>query len=181
MRRHRPCDLEETPVAKTPRLTDDGSDESDLSFLDASSDSLASSDSFLSSLTDSYSEEEETDELRQPLYAGANINALQSCVAMLQYKFRYSLSKKAFEELVSLIALHLPQDVQLKQSITTIRKHIDELFNDVAAKKHCDCTTCSQLLGDGEKCSDCVDAKVGTFLQVPLEPQLKRRLEGQEL
>ena len=67
---------------------------SDLSLLDGSSDSLALSNFFLSSLTDSCSEEEETDELHQPLYAGVDISAPQSSVAMLQYKFRYSLSKK---------------------------------------------------------------------------------------
>ena len=108
------------PLEKIPRINCEGSDDclsSELSFLDSSDsntqshvsmdtslDSLFSVSS--SSMSSSYDEAEssfsEEDELEQPLYVGVQLTALQSCICMMQYKFRHSLSKKAFVELIDL-------------------------------------------------------------------------------
>ena len=137
------------PLVKVPHLEAENEVycESDLSFLESTSASCSSSRSSLSSFSSaSVNRHPEVDELSQPMYTGASITVLQSCIIMMQYKFRHSLSKKAFSELVELVALHLPQDLQLTRSIRAIRKQMNELFQDVAAKKHYYCGCCSKML-----------------------------------
>ena len=89
----------------------DSSTSSDLSSLSAPTSLLFST---LSESYDSFTESHETeeiDELGRPLYNGAEMTALQSCILMLQFKYRFSLSKRAFAELIDLIALHLPNTI----------------------------------------------------------------------
>ena len=99
------------PLEKIPRINCEGSDDrlsSEFSFLDSSNSntqSYVSMDTSLdslfsvtsSSIGSSYDEAESSfseDELEQALYVGAQLTVLQSCICMMQYKFRHSLSKK---------------------------------------------------------------------------------------
>ena len=108
------------PLEKIPRINCEGSDDclsSELSFLDSSDSNTQSNVSMdtsldslssvtLSGMSSSYDDAEssfsEEDELEQPLYVGVQLTALQSCICMMQYKFRHPLSKKAFVELIDL-------------------------------------------------------------------------------
>ena len=158
--------------------------ESDLLFLNSSSSSVSSDCSFLSTSVEEVDDmfEAEADELAQRLYAGAELTVLQSYIVMMQYKLRHSLSKKAFSKLIDLVALHLPKDAKLTQSLNAIRKRVDNLFQDVAPVKHYYCDWCSKLLGERNHCSNptctCANAKTCSLLEVPLIPQLKKRLQG---
>ena len=90
--------------------------------------------------------------------------------------------EKAFVELIDLIILHLTQDIQMSRSMKTIRKHIDKMFEDVAVQKHHYCGWCTKLLGDDDTCSNlaCAGHSMQSFLQIPLVPQLQRRLQGKQ-
>ena len=139
MRRHWLCDLVETPVAKTSHLADDkGNKVRSISF--RCKQWLTSFVKFFLVFID-----------RQLLRGRRDRWAASTIVCWSWYQCSPELCsyaaiqiqiltvKEAFEELVILIALHLPQDASILTSCSLM-----------AAKKHYYCTTCSQLLGYGE-------------------------------
>ena len=136
----------------------------------------SSSDSELQELDDV---EHDGSELT-PLYDGARISVIDSYILMLQYALKHSLTKKAFEELIKLISVHLPTDTNMPKSIYQLKNFFMQIFPEVVATPYQYCKVCHELLTDMRKiCSSgCQSAKIGEFIYVPVGPQLKIKLQG---
>jgi len=52
-----------------------------------------------------------------PLYSGARLSTIESCILILQYSLKHSLTKKGFEELLQLMIAHLLKDAKVQKSV----------------------------------------------------------------
>lgn len=119
-----------------------------------------------------------TVEPSRPLYEGAPV-AITEYMAnrlLFQYSVKHSLTQKALEELLHLIAVVLPADAVLPKSVA----HLKKFFLRIHAEKPIMqkyCTTCDQLYKHEEKQCEC-ECVYSQFVTVPIGQQLKARLEG---
>ena len=86
-----------------------------------------------------------------PLYDGARISVIDSYILMLQYALKHSLTKKAFEELIKLISVHLPTDTNMSKSIYQLKNFFMQIFPEVVATPYQYCKVCHELLTDTRK------------------------------
>ncbi len=112
-----------------------------------------------------------------PLYPGAIISIFMTHLLLFQYSMRHSLTKKAMEELLKLISVLVPPGSAVPKSFGALKKFFVENFPELRPSMQHYCSTCHQLLSPQEECQ-CSTA-VSQFINVPLGPQLKARLEGQ--
>ena len=115
-----------------------------------------------------------------PLYPGANLSVLDSCLLLLQFALRYGLTNKAFSQLIRLVEAHLPSSACCLKSVYKLKEFFVRNFPDVTTTKvYRYCSKCHQLLVDRNPCGDpeC-DARVDEFLMIPLTEQLNRKLSG---
>lgn len=154
---------------------------SSISSYESDTDLVASDPSVDSDTTD----DEETPslkrlaEFRVPLYDGANITILESYLLLYQYALRHSLSKKALSDLLSVLNVHLPDQAKSAPSFYKLKKFFEVHFDDIESTVKYYCTKCHrQLESNSSTCPNSCGSSVSAFLYVPVEPQLKRKLEG---
>ena len=92
-----------------------------------------------------------------------------------------SLSTKAYSELLHLLAAHLPVKAKVPKTIRALKQFFIDVFPELQLSEHwyCSCghrilQTASQLCGR----RGCENSRTSHFISVPLEHQLKRKLEG---
>ena len=121
-------------------------------------------------------------EFHTPLYEGADLTILDSYLMLYQFALRHCITDTAFSELISLVDTHVPKDAKSATSLYKLRKFFESNFNDLGSQLYTYCIKCHRLLeGDPDLTvcpSGCGGSQVNKFLYVPIQPQLKKKLEG---
>lgn len=118
-------------------------------------------------------------ESKTPLYPGSDVTILDSYILLYEYALRHSLTKEAFKELIQLVTVHMPSNAKSAKSVYLLQKFFEKHFNDTKGKCYYYCMKCHRTLEDeGAQCPSGCEARINKFLYVPIEAQLKRRLEG---
>ena len=169
--------------------SDSGSDLTECSCSDCEIDTCSSlsddSDSDSSDTDSDYMDEEEQREQKHKaefttlLYDGADITILESYLLLYQFALRHGMSKQALTDLVSLLNVHLPQQAKSARSFYKLKQFFEQHFDDLESRVHYYCTNCHRLVdSDKSMCPNNCEAGVSQFVHLPVEPQLRRKLEG---
>lgn len=122
-------------------------------------------------------------EFHTPLYDDAELSVLDSHLLVYQYALRHCITTQAFTELISLMETHMPRNSRGVSSLYKLRKFFEENFNDTKCQAYEYCSKChrlidSEITGEIGCSSGCEGATVNKFIYVPVEAQLKKKLEG---
>ena len=120
-------------------------------------------------------------EFHTPLYEGADLTIMDSYLMLYQFALRHCITDTAFSELISLVDTHLPKDAKSATSLYKLRKFFESSFSDLGSQLYTHRTKCHRLLGDPDLTvcpSRCGGNQVNKFLYVPIQPQLRKKLEG---
>lgn len=79
-----------------------------------------------------------------PIYADAPVTVAVSCLLILTYAMRYSLTGEAIADLLRLIRVHCPSPNQICCSLYRFRQYFQNM--KLPVKFHLFCTKCSSLL-----------------------------------
>ena len=120
-------------------------------------------------------------EFTTSLYQGADLSVLDSYILLYEYALRHSLTKQAFAELISLVSVHLPRSAHCATSFHMLKKYFIEHFNDTSSEVKKYCTQCHRLMEDVSSCPSGCEGATNKFLYIPIEIQLKRKLEGEHV
>ena len=117
-------------------------------------------------------------ESKTPLYPDSQDTILDSYILLYEYALRHSLTKEAFKELLQLITIHMPLNAKSAKSAYLLQGFFEEHFNDTKGECFYNCSKCHRSIDEGALCPSGCNTTISKFLYVPVEPQLKRRLEG---
>ena len=121
-------------------------------------------------------------ESKTPLYPESQVSVLDSYILLYEYALRHSLTKEAFKELIQLVTVHMPSNAKSAKSVYLLQNFFEKHFNDTKGECHYYCTKCHRSVEEGReegaRCPSGCNATMNKFLYVPIEPQLKRKLEG---
>lgn len=160
------------------------------SFDGQSMESIDSSPSFSDTSSDNQGEEPATphhagDEVHpcdsEPLYEHADISVFVSYLLIFLFATKHSLSTRAVGELLQLLSVMLPKGANLPKTVYALKQFFVKLFPDLRSSIHYYCTCCHVIVPVGKVCRrpECVGYKTSEFISVPLQAQLKRKLEGE--
>ena len=146
------------------------SDDSDSDSMDTDSDSAVEDES---------REQKQKPEFTTLLYDGSDLTVLESYLVLYQFALRHGISKQALTDLVSLVNIHLPQSAKSAPSFYKLKQFFEHHFGDMEAHVHYYCTQCHRLVdSDKSLCPNNCGSGVSQFVYLPIEPQLRRKLEG---
>ena len=117
-------------------------------------------------------------ESKTPLYPESQVTILDSYILLYEYALRHSLTKEAFKELIQLVTVHMPSNAKSAKSVYLLQNFFEKHFNDTKGECYYYCAKCHRSVDESAQCPSGCDTKINKFLYVPIEPQLKRRLEG---
>ena len=131
--------------------------------------------------------------LNQPLYPSSNLTYLDTFICILAFITRFNLNKTCVQELLKLLQLLLPQN-NFPSTQYLFFKNISSVF-DNTCEVHLYCKYCKHhvcelsALTKPDVCSSCkasfdVEENIpqgNFFLYMPLQPQIKIKLEKQNL
>lgn len=145
-----------------------------------SQESCKGTDDIDSEMADSSFTDEEPsfwDELQSPLYQGSKLTKKEGYLLIMSYCLHNALTKTAVKDLLTLIESLLPCNQFI--SLFKFQKTFMALYHDFEFKKQYCCSNCHFLLEDSDSTclNGCEDGKT-EFLTVPVEPQLRRKLQG---
>ena len=78
----------------------------------------------------------------EPLYEGADVSIFDSHLLLFEFAIRHSLTKKAFSELIDLVATHLPRVAKPPASVYKLKQLFLHIFPDTASVTHKYCSKC---------------------------------------
>ncbi|SMN12434.1 hypothetical protein SPBRAN_884 [uncultured Candidatus Thioglobus sp.] len=116
----------------------------------------------------------------KPLYQGAPDDLTEYIAHQLLFQFsvKHSLTAKALEELLHLMAVFLPSDAALPKSVRQLKAFFLKTHSDASPVIQKYCPTCHVTMKETEKsCCRC-QTTYSEFVTVPIGPQLKARLES---
>ena len=115
--------------------------------------------------------------LREPLHAGSKLSTWDSYLLIMNYSLRHSLSKQAVKDLLSLVGQHLPK--ASLSSLYKLKKCFLDLYDDISFNVHYCCSGCHSPFEDRHSvCLNGCSSTATEFLTIPVEPQLKRKLQS---
>ena len=121
---------------------------------------------------------DEDDELKTPLYDGADVSVLDSYLLVYQFALKHGLSKMAIDELIRLLSTHLPRSSKAATSLHTLEKYFAQSL-EITVEVHRYCDTCHRLMeAESDRCENGCQSTIRTFVAVPIDLQLKKKLEG---
>ena len=118
------------------------------------------------------------------IFDGSPLSVSASSLLIVQFKQRYQLTKEGLGDLLRLIRLHLPTPNQCPSSLYLFNKQFQEAKLSIIF--HYFCATCLQKLADNtisrcpnDRCARdlALDSGIASFIEVPIEQQLKVILE----
>lgn len=107
-----------------------------------------------------------------PLYDGAQITVGESMHSILTLVLTENLTGSCLEQILKLIALHIPPSQHFNNTIYKFWKY----FSDVKTpmKKHYYCSSCSTALENKDALCNCAGpSQKNYFLEIPIIPQLQ--------
>lgn len=114
-------------------------------------------------------------------HACTAISVFESHLVIYQFCLKYGLSTTAIQELLQLLELHLP-GAKFPTSPYTLKKFFISLFPDLESSIHHYCSVCHRPVDASSSCTQASCIRTGgtkeSFISVPLQAQLKRKLEG---
>ena len=189
--------LRSRSAMESSSLSDSGSDSVDematSSEGDASSQNLMSSAISNGSSSEEISSSSETDSqcsesnncavihpsVEQPLFPGSDISVFQSHLLLYQFHLKHGLTNEGCMELLTLLKMHMPMSDNLPTSSYTLKQFFAALFPDLISSIHYYCSRCHCYLEKSVSCSRCVgESTIDSFVSVPLQAQIKRKMEG---
>ena len=117
------------------------------------------------------------------LYSGAPAGLTKYIAYQLMFQFavKHSLTTKALEELLHLLAVFLPSDAALPKSVRQLKMFFVKKHLDASPVMQKYCPTCHVTMNEVDKlCSRCQTA-YSEFVTMPVGPQLRARLESKLL
>ena len=114
-------------------------------------------------------------ENKTPLYPDSQVTILDSYILLYEYSLQHSLTKEAFKELLQLITIHMSLNAK---SVYLLQGFFEKHFNDAKGECFYYYSKCHRSVDEGALCPSGCSTTISKFLYVPVEPQLKRRLEG---
>ena len=114
------------------------------------------------------------------LYEASKITVFDSYLLLFHYVTKHSLTHKAFTELLQLVSAFLPPSVKIPGSVHRLKHLFSNLFPHSQPTVHYYCDVCLASTSQGSVCSTvgCYGRHQGTFLTMPIGPQIKRMMEG---
>ena len=114
--------------------------------------------------------------LRKPLHEGSNLSIWESCLLIMKYLLRHSLSRQAVSDLLTLVGLHLP-DASMASHYKL--KIFLDLYEDISITTHYCCSTCHSPFDDHHSaCRNGCTSGASEFLTISVEAQLNRKLQS---
>ena len=112
--------------------------------------------------------------IHKPLHEGSNLSIWDSCLLIMKYSLRHSLSKQA---VLTLVGLHLP-DASMT-SHYKLKKIFLNLYEDISFTTHYCCSTCHSPFDDHHSaCRNGCTSGASEFLTTSDEAQLNRKLQS---
>ena len=120
------------------------------------------------------------DDQQQLLYKEASLSTAASNVLMMKYAVKHQLSWEALADLLQLVKLHCPFPNSVPSTLYYFKKHFKDL--EYPTKHHYFCSTCLSEVSEDAKvcrnrCSLNKSVSVSSFIEVPVDLQLKSILE----
>ena len=116
------------------------------------------------------------------LYQGSSHTYISSYVSIMLFVMKYSLTKDAFSDLLSLIRTHLPKDTKFTTSVYRLKEVLKKNIGFEEPVKHYYCDTCGVSLEEGSQCSkqNCrgLNSNLLMFHDFRLERQLAELFKG---
>ena len=115
------------------------------------------------------------------VYAGAQVTYLECLSLLLRFCLVHALTKRAFEDLLRLIAFFLPSAAKgvLPTSVYLMKRAFVNTFPHVPGRRVCYCSTCHAILDVRTTCGkDTCFGGIKDFVYVSVAEQLKLKLEG---
>lgn len=115
---------------------------------------------------------------KKPLYPGAQINVLTSHFLILQFAVQQGSSLSAYSY-YSLFLCFCHSRQNCPKACTLLRSFFTDLFPDITSTLNSCCSSCLQPL-HSTVCNriECIGSHAEKFITIPLEAQLRRKLEG---
>lgn len=159
------------------------SSESSCDELSEEEDGLSLSSSSASSAEDC----EEADSISEctslttsPLYEASKMTAFDGYLLLFHYVTKHSLTQRAFTELLQLVTAFLPPSVRMPGSVHRLKQLFSNIFPHSQPTVHYYCDVCLASTSLGSVCTTvgCYGRRHGTFLTMPIGPQIKKMMEG---
>ena len=116
----------------------------------------------------------------QPLYRNAPVSVAESLLLIMTFTNRHKITGKALSDLLPLITLHCPSDIQTEclQNLKKFKMFFDE-FSSSSLLMHKYCSACLMIVESTDtQCKSCEanvlnEGSTSFFIEVPIEAQLK--------
>ena len=122
--------------------------------------------------------------IEQQLFPGSEISVFQSHLLLYQFYVKHCLTNEGCMELLTLLKMHMPPMMSnnLPTSSYTLKQFFATLFPNLISSIHYYCSHCHCYLEESVSCSRCVgESTIESFISVPLQAQIKRKMEGKPL
>ena len=128
----------------------------------------------------------EKENVSSRLYEGSALSVCASNVLIMKYKLKHNLTQDALGDLLSLLRIHCPSPNECPPSVYKFRKHFGQLKYPI--NSHHFCSSCLWSIDDLSQVQSCPNPycskdvmfrkkAVSSFIEVPIEPQLKTFFE----
>jgi hypothetical protein len=96
-----------------------------------------------------------------------------------QFALKHGFSKMAIDELIRLLTTHLPRSSKAATSLHTLEKYFEQRL-EITTEVHRYCNImCHRLVeAESDRCESGCQSTIRTFVAVPIDVQLKKKLEG---
>ncbi|OXA41144.1 hypothetical protein Fcan01_24097 [Folsomia candida] len=107
-----------------------------------------------SDISSDESDAEGNNDTEQPIYQGARITPMESCLLIYSFAIRHKIDKSTMSDLLTLINFHLPNGALIPSSVFLLNKSLGPDYN--SAKKIPYCSQCQLIIDEVEgKCLKC--------------------------
>lgn len=89
-----------------------------------------------------------------PLFPGSNHTQMSSCISMMLYVTKHSLSKEAFADLLPPIFSHIPKPNKCVNSVYKIRQFLKDRMSFKEPIKRYICESCGVYMSRSEICEN---------------------------
>ena len=114
------------------------------------------------------------------LYEASKITVFDGYLLLFHYVTKHSLTHRAFTELLQLVSAFLPSSVRIPGSVHRLKQLFSNIFPHSQPIIHYYCDVCLASMSQGSVCTTvgCYGRHQGTFLTMPIGPQIKKMMEG---
>ena len=117
------------------------------------------------------------DKFDDPLYEGSDVTTWECYLRTMYFSLRHSLTKEAVKDLLELICFFVP--TKHISTVHKLKKAFLDTYEDISFSSNYCCSSCHQPFQSREdSCDKGCDTGYIDFLTIPLEAQLRRKMQG---